>query len=610
MRLKSSRNKTIIFIGALLVLVLALLFLERINNKPSKYAKTPDQYYQKTTLDLIQVTLQENHYDKLKKKRDFALSQGILETEDSDYVPAMIAFNGKEYKAEVRLKGDWTDHLVDDKWSFRIKLMDDMTILGMRKFSIHHPKTRGYINEWLYHKAIKKEELFGLRYGFLEGSIHIKKKGSSRYITKDVGVYAIEETFDKRTIESNKRKESIILKFDEGFWWQEVKNSMKVVSPSGLPWNTFMDYQKGLQNELPISVFSEDKVLSDTLMNSYFKLSKNLLNDLRFGKTSIDKVFDVKKLALQNAILNLFGGVHGTYIINLRFYYNPITSKLEPIAFDGNSGIKLKKYTHFLFTNQKRDSIYLKELALALNKVSDPEFLDVLFQEHKDEIEGFQNIFRKEFIVKGFALQNLQYNQQILRDELARLKSKYNLQIESTSTAKQIETIKTPNVTSWIHNGNVIKPSNEKNKIGPVFALERKNINVAAYTAISKNRINYGQAYEASIIAKKNSIDHNFGLRIQGVYPNRVDAVFNLEKGKVEGVKASGDFENGNAKIQNLGNGWYKCSVRAFLKTSEVSIILGPTNNEKQILNWEGPISHKSNVYIVPSSLTLEEVKN
>ena len=197
------------------------MFLLSSNKKEAKYPETP-AFTQKTNLNLIQLTVSEKSFDKLEKKRFKALSQGVLETSDTDYVPATVSFNAKDFRAQIRLKGDWTDHLKGEKWSFRVKLKDDKTILGMRKFSLHHPQTRGryYLAEWLYLKAIKKEGIMGLRYTFLEGSIHVKRKNSSAYITKDVGFYALEETFDKRTIESNNLKESVILKFAEDHWWQ------------------------------------------------------------------------------------------------------------------------------------------------------------------------------------------------------------------------------------------------------------------------------------------------------------------------------------------------------------------------------------------------------
>ena len=386
MKLKSSNKKTYLFIGGLLFCIVFLFaFKEIYTKKPTKYP-LPPLIEKKTGLDLIQISLNEKNYLKLKKKRDKALSVGILETNDSDYVPATITYQDENYRAEIRLKGDWTDHLKDDKWSFRIKLKDNKTIMGMRKFSVHRPESRGFINEWLYHKAIKAEKIMGLRYGFLEGMIHVKKNHSSEYLTKEVGIYAIEESFDKRTIESNARKESVILKFSEEDFWAKVKRSKAIGDPSGIFWRNFMS----LDVDFPITTFGEDKVLQNETLHQYFKLSKNLLSDLRNGNKTIDQVFDVKELAMQNAILNLFGATHGVYAINVRFYYNPITSKLEPLAFDGNAGKIIDNYIHFDFLNSQKDSIYLKELAYALEKVSNPSYLNNIVQKHKEELTYFK----------------------------------------------------------------------------------------------------------------------------------------------------------------------------------------------------------------------------
>ncbi|GAA4891364.1 hypothetical protein GCM10023311_14650 [Flaviramulus aquimarinus] len=583
--------------------------LKKVYTKTDKYPQTP-AFEQKTSLDFIQLTVKEKNYKKLKRKRDKALTAGILETNENDYVPATITFNGKDYKAEIRLKGDWTDHLKDDKWSFRVKLKNDQTILGMRKFSIHNPKTRLFINEWLLHKAIKKEDLIGLRYHFIEGSIHIKKENSSQYISKNVGVYALEETFDKRTIESNKRKESIILKFSEDYWWQEVKKSIEVGSTKGMSWNKFMDQQLDINNNLRVMTFSEDKVLADSTMLNYFKLSKNLIEDLRKGNLTIDKVFDVKELALQNAILNLFGAAHGNYIINVRFYYNPITSMLEPITFDGNAGVKLKKYQHFLFANQQKDSVYLKALANALYKVSKPTFLNSLIEENKEEISFYSEIIKKEFKVKGIAVQNLKYNQNILKKELERLIIKFNIKnipIEKDSNLAVKKIIK-PKLTSWINNGSQLLKTAVKRNNEDVYTITRKSNSKPAYSVIANNNTAYGETYKASILVKKGDLSPYFGLRVQGQFPNRVDAIFNLNNGVLKEVKSFGDFNREQATIKALGNGWYKCEVSVKVKSNNVSIILGPTSGEKKVNNWEGITNTINNVNIIPSSLTLQKM--
>jgi len=585
-----------------------LLFFLTEDRKEPKYPET-HEFEQKTNLNLIQITLSEKSFDKLEKKRFKALAKGVLETNDADYVPATVSFNGEDFKAEVRLKGDWTDHLTGDKWSFRVKLKNDRTILGMRKFSIHHPQTRGhrYLAEWLYMKAIKRENLIGLRYTFLEGAIHINTKNTSKNTDRAVGFYALEETFDKRTLESNKAKESVILKFSEDHWWNEVKKSIEAGSTLGYTWEDFMNYGLVDKAKFPVLPFSEEKTVLDSTMYDYFIFSKSLLERVSLGDILISDAFDTKKLALQNALLNLFGGVHGTYIINLRFYYNPITSKLEPIAFDGNSGNKLEKYEHFMFVDKEKDSVYLKELAYALEKVSKPEYLKDLISEYREEMEELEKPLIKEFYSKGLSIENLEYNQEVIRGELVRLKNLYNIQNIGLKT-NPIEEIKIPDVSSWINNNTILTKTSIKQSNNQAYNISRKNTSLSSYTVITNNKINYGGNYQTSIIVKKGNTGTNFGLRVQGVYPNRLDAVFDLEKGVVKEESTGGDSENINTTIKHLGDGWYYCSISGQINTNNLQVILGPTTEEKSSSIWEGVTNRNCDVYIIPSSLLIEEI--
>ena len=608
MRLNQSKNRSVYFMMGIGVLILLLFSFKSLSPKSSKYAKTPSEHIQQTPLNLIQITLKEKHYNKLKKKRDKALRNGILETGDNDYVPAIVAFNGKDYEAQIRLKGDWTDHLIGDKWSFRIKLENDMTIMGMRKFSIHHPNTRGFINEWLYHKAIKNEELFGLRYGFVEGALHIKAENSSRYMNKDVGIYAIEETFDKRTIESNKRKESIILKFNENYWWADIKKSLAVAQPSGLHWNKFTT-----RAEFPIMMFTESKMLRDTTMNGYFRTGKNLLFNLKNGTYSLDQVFDVKKLAKYQAILNLFGAQHSSYIINMRFYYNPITSMLEPIAFDGNSGKKLQSFIPFYFYNEDKDDVYLRSLAYALEEVSKSEYLDKLLEENREEIEDYVKILKSEFRVKSFSEENLRYNQKILKQELARIQKKLGLtdiEIEADKTDAEGGEIEIGNPADWKSRNISVTNTGRNFQGNPSAVLSRVDDSKPANVEVQNIEVVNGGRYKVSVLVKRSRSNDHFGLRLQGKYPNRADAVFDLKSGKVKGANAIGTFQSESASIEAVGNNWYRCSIDIDVLTSNVKLILGPTKPEKQVQNWEGPVNSACSSELIPNSVRIERLSS
>lgn len=608
MRLKSSIKYSFGFLIAL-GFAIAVLFLLSTDKKEPKYPETPP-FSQKTNLGLIQLTINEKSFKKLEKKRYKALSQGVLETTDTDYVPATVSFNGEEFRAQVRLKGDWTDHLEGEKWSFRVKLKDDKTILGMRKFSLHHPQTRGhyYLAEWLYLKTIKKEELMGLRYTFVEGSIHVKRKNDSEYINKEVGIYALEETFDKRTIESNNLKESVILKFSEDHWWSEVKKSSEIASSFGNNWKAFMNYGLVSSAKYPIIPFSEEKIIQDGTLYKYFTLSKSLLEGVRSGKHTIDEAFDVKKLAMQNAILNLFGAVHGTYIINLRFYYNPITSRLEPIAFDGNSGSRLQKYEHFMFVNQEKDSLYLKELAYALNKVYRPEYLNNLVEDNKEKIAELEVPLKKEFLNKGLAIENLKYNQLVIKNELQRLKSKYGIDDIKLEMQKTDTNIDIPEVRLWVNNRTTLAETGTKFKNKKVYKLSRNEGALSSFTIVKNNKVNFGSHYKISLAVKKGSSGNLFGFRIQGEYPNRVDAVFDFEKLRVKGMSTAGAFKNVRATMEPIGQDWYNCTLSGMVNAEEIKILLGPTTRETNISSWEAGTKERCDLLIVPETLTLKEV--
>ena len=127
--------------------------------------------------EVIYIDIKHKNFMKLAYKRSIALKKGILLTEKTDWVPARLTYKNKVYKIKMRLKGDWIDHLVGDKWSFRIKLKGDNTFKGMKEFSIQHPRTRHYIYEWIMHQAFKREGLISLRYDFINVILNGKDLG-------------------------------------------------------------------------------------------------------------------------------------------------------------------------------------------------------------------------------------------------------------------------------------------------------------------------------------------------------------------------------------------------------------------------------------------------
>lgn len=170
------------------------------------------------------------------------------------------------------------------------------------------------------------------------------------------------------------------------------------------------------------------------------------------------------------------------------------------------------------------------------------------------------------------------------------------------------DTLILPNYSLWSLNRLVLTEDNVSYNGSQAFKLERTSTTETAYASINNIATIYGNKYRVSIIVKQASMGNLFGLRIIGEYPNRVDAVFDIKNSFTKEVIGVGDFISAGASIESLGDGWYKCNVIAEVNAENSKIIIGPTSGLRPTITWEAAIQDKCNVYIIPNSLTLEEL--
>ncbi len=310
----------------------------------------------------LKLRINQAAYEKLRRKRDEAVKKGVLLTEEDDLVSATFSDGKSDRKCDIRLKGDWTDHLVGDQWSFRVNLESDESWNGMQKFSLHHPKARNYLGEWLYHQALAKEDILHLKYDFVQLHLEIDR-GVTRE-DKYLGLYAAEEFFTKNLIERNQRREGILLKLDEDPIW---RNRAEFVG-QGLPWGDLEASEVFRQDDLPILPFGGGAVRKDSNLLRQFQSASALFQSYLDGELSISEVFDVEKLATANVITNLLGADHALISHNYRMYYNPINGKLEPVGFDGDSG--RENYYPHQYMHAVDDTAYVAAYVRAIERLT------------------------------------------------------------------------------------------------------------------------------------------------------------------------------------------------------------------------------------------------
>ena len=251
------------------------------------------------------------HMHKIHEKRAEALRRGVLLTSSRDLVPATLTHRGRTLSVKVRLKGDLTDHLVGDKWSFRVEVKGDDALFGMRRFSLQAPSTRGFHTEVFALDHLRREGVLVPRYFFVDLVVN----------GKDAGLMALEEHFSKELLEVQERKEGVIIRFDETPFWENLAAN----STHG-PFDNF--------RIAAIRPFGSARIRRSRELSADLENATGLLRAFVERRLSATEVFDVELMGRFLAVAEIWRSTHALRWHNVRFYFNPISARLEPIGFD------------------------------------------------------------------------------------------------------------------------------------------------------------------------------------------------------------------------------------------------------------------------------------
>jgi hypothetical protein len=380
------------------------------------------KYPQYDRKDALYIYTEEEDLNYFNRKRIEAFRTGVLVNKDEDYAGAMI-YGGNDFlNGSVRLKGDLTDHIQGDKWSFRIKLKKDFAWNNVRTFSVQSPITRNFLYEWLAHKIFIREDVLTTRYGFIPVYINNESKG----------IYAWEEHFEKHLVESNNRREGPIVRFDETLFWQRMIETRN----TGREWD--IDYFGGSV----IRPFKENIVTSDSMMTMQAEEAHKLLLQYKELSMQVSDIFDIDQMARYYALIDITQAYHGFTWHNQRFYFNPVTCLLEPVAFDGyiEGGIykridepvislldPLKVPSlpgeELLLYQMFTDSLFNKKYLDYLMEYSDPGFIEDIITEYGSAADSLKDIIRQEFPYYSFDFDYIREQARYINGNLNKVKA-------------------------------------------------------------------------------------------------------------------------------------------------------------------------------------------
>ena len=362
------------------------------------------------------IDIKHKDFQFLEFKRAEALKRGKLIKDVDSYVPAWVTVDGQATPVRIRLKGGALDHLEGDKWSFRIKVKGENAILGMRRFSIQAPKRSGWAHEWVMYEWFRKEGLISLRYDYIDLTINGKR----------LGIYALEESFSKELIENNQRREGPILKWDVSLFVDKRKTT-----------RGDMLKEEDLFHAADVVSFSTTKIFANDHLRDNFHRGRHMLFALRKGEAKLSDVFDVERAAKSMAILRIINALHGARWKNCRFYFNPVTSKMELIAYNAYGPhpiVAIKKNSMPLYTAVRQDLFkwvthgwfnllfsdpeFVKLYFAALDRFTGPGYLESFFKDISGDLKLVQSYIFKDEPSRSVRVPVYFYNRDIIRSYL------------------------------------------------------------------------------------------------------------------------------------------------------------------------------------------------
>lgn len=317
-------------------------------------------------------------------------------------VNAAISFNNDLIKTNIRLKGDRKSHWFEkDRTSYKLDLKGDKKLLGMEKFSLQKPRVRNYIHEWLFYELLGKIDLIKLNYKFVNLSIN----GASSQL------YALEESFDKILVERNKKRNGPIFSLHEEFSTEVKKAKFEVYNKKSWLSGKNLEFTQTSRKKLEI----------------FFKNENSSLN-----------IFDTEKWASFFAITDLNYYPHARAAKSVKFFYNPVSAKFEPIGYDAHRSVpnynkNIKSWYNLPIQNSFQDALnckknlkncienggrsngnylvyrfffdhfgnlnkeFFQKYKTAVLKVSSIEFLDSFFSEREKQIEKINSLIYDDY---------------------------------------------------------------------------------------------------------------------------------------------------------------------------------------------------------------------
>lgn len=211
-------------------------------------------------------------------------------------VPARLQLGDATAAAALDFRGPSRAFSTGEKGQIDVRMKRKQRFFGMRRFSLRDPAAVEFQNEPLLFEHLRREGVLAPRIRF----VRVTANGV------DLGLMALEERFSKELLESQRRREGVIFR----------------LRAEAFP-------------VARIDAFDAKKTAGSNQLSAERATATGLLQAFLRGELPAREVFDVELMARLLAVAELWQADAMMRPDNLRFYFNPLSQRIEPIGFEG-----------------------------------------------------------------------------------------------------------------------------------------------------------------------------------------------------------------------------------------------------------------------------------
>lgn len=320
-------------------------------------------------LPTLVVDMNFTAYDSILDQREAVLRNGAYIPSGRDFVTATIDLDGVPIPVIMRLRAgvpvDKTiDHVGDDeKWDFEVRTRRDQQLLGMESFFLLDPADNNWLSQWAFARALADEGILVASYQF----VRLVLNGDDR------GIYALQEGFANGLLAGQGRPTGVVVWFDADLLWESI------IQFEGDARAAFADPVANLSATdfrfFEIDTFREEAVSRDASLSAQADRAIGLLRALQTGELKPSVVFDREQYGRFLALVDLWGATQATSLVNLHYYYNPSTDRLEPLSSSANPlGSDERLALSTTYDDPVLQAVYVQEAF----RISQPAYVDQL----------------------------------------------------------------------------------------------------------------------------------------------------------------------------------------------------------------------------------------